>query len=123
MAGREEDVTAAAGAAAVEAFNVRPAAGVAQAVRDGVLEASATAIARFLFATPQLSPARVGEYLGDNSETALQVLDEFCALFDFRWVDFDIALRRLLAKFRLPGEAQKCASPLSSSASSFSSPA
>jgi hypothetical protein len=37
----------------------------------------------------------------------LHVLDAYAKLFDFIDLDFDIALRRFLCRFRLPGEAQK----------------
>lgn len=61
-------------------------------------------IAKFLFNTPALSPAQIGEIIGNVDRT--DVLKEFVKLFDFKSVSFENAFRAFLSKFQIPGEAQ-----------------
>ena len=65
------------------------------------------AVARFLKYAPALDKEVVGDYLGEPDEFTIAVLDEYVALFDFRDVSLDRALRSFLSGFKLPGEAQK----------------
>jgi len=65
------------------------------------------AAARFLKYAPALDKEVVGDYLGEPDEFTIAVLDEYVALFDFRDVSLDRALRSFLSGFKLPGEAQK----------------
>jgi brefeldin A-inhibited guanine nucleotide-exchange protein len=43
----------------------------------------------------------------NSEEIHNQVLKAFIQLLDFSDLEFDVALRKLLSTFRLPGEAQK----------------
>lgn len=49
----------------------------------------------------------LGEYFGKNDKKVLGILHSFCNLLNFKNMEFDKALRLLLSKFRLPGEAQQ----------------
>jgi len=49
----------------------------------------------------------MGEYFGKNNEKVLKIFQEFCNSLDFRGMEYDLALRKLLSKFRLPGESQQ----------------
>ena len=49
----------------------------------------------------------MGEYLGDHKDFNVEVLTEYCDIFDFRGITLDKALRTFLDGFKLPGEAQK----------------
>ena len=42
-----------------------------------------------------------------REEEYVPCLDQFVQLLDFGGLEFDMALRRFLLRFRLPGEAQK----------------
>ena len=49
----------------------------------------------------------LGEYFGEDKPKVLEVLRHYCRLLNFRNLEFDKALRLLLSKFKIPGEAQK----------------
>ena len=53
----------------------------------------------------ELDKARLGEFLSEEDKDA--VLEAFVRLIDFSDMDFDLALRKFLFCFRMPGEAQK----------------
>ena len=52
-----------------------------------------------------LDKAQLGEYLSE--EDSFPILGAFVRLIDFEYMDFDLALRKFLFCFRMPGEAQK----------------
>ncbi|KAL7550670.1 hypothetical protein ACHAWF_013916 [Thalassiosira exigua] len=85
---------------------------IEEAERLGVLPSPATpsAVASFLYSTPKLDKAKVGEYLSKGPKDRYpfheQVLVHFAAIFDFSGLSFSSALRMFLGRFRLPGEAQ-----------------
>ncbi|KAG9509205.1 Cyclin-dependent kinase 16, partial [Fragariocoptes setiger] len=65
-------------------------------------------VAHFLLHRKGLAKEKIGEYLGNlqtqfNQDVLTYYLDEF----DFQGLGVDEALRKFLATFRLPGEAQK----------------
>lgn len=92
---------------AIELFNTKPRQGIQQLISAHLIENDPYPIAKFLFSCPGLNKRKVGDYLGEPDETSQEVLEHYVSLFDFTCLDLDIALRRLLAKFHLPGEAQK----------------
>eukprot|EP01117_Protostelium_nocturnum_P013961 TRINITY_DN5264_c0_g1_i1.p1 TRINITY_DN5264_c0_g1~~TRINITY_DN5264_c0_g1_i1.p1 ORF type:complete len:782 (+),score=223.75 TRINITY_DN5264_c0_g1_i1:110-2455(+) len=89
----------------IQLFNEKPKAGIAHFQNIGIIGKSSADIAKLLFNTNGLDKTQIGEYLGDEKNT--EVLEEFVKLMNFSNLEFDIALRRFLYKFRLPGEAQK----------------
>ena len=100
-------------------------------IEEGFVEDSTEAVARFLKTTEGLDKAKIGEYLGEKyvrkypyqydffnlfllfsykccrHDFNIKVLHNFIDNFSFKDMHIDIALRRLLSTFRLPGEAQK----------------
>ncbi|EGC32816.1 hypothetical protein DICPUDRAFT_8073, partial [Dictyostelium purpureum] len=92
---------------AIANFNTHPKKGVEFIVSNGLSEKTPKDIAHFLLTHPELSKQAIGEYLGDGDDFNLQVLHSFVDQLDFAGLDFDIALRKFLMHFRLPGEAQK----------------
>jgi brefeldin A-resistance guanine nucleotide exchange factor 1 len=69
----------------------------------------AKSIATFFRSAPGLDRTEVGTYLGEPGEANLQVLAAYSESFDFAGLGLADALKRFLAGFRLPGEAQKIA--------------
>lgn len=73
----------------------------------GFIGAEAADIARFFHAEERLDKSVIGDYLGDGDEFNQRVMYAYVDAFDFASVNIVQALRTLLNKFRLPGEAQK----------------
>ena len=65
------------------------------------------AVAAFLLAAKGLDKTAIGELLGGFDDDEVAVMRAFVRLRDFVGNDFDVALRRFMSAFRLPGEAQK----------------
>ncbi len=49
----------------------------------------------------------LGDLLGENAASAIEIMYAYIDGQDFRGLDLLSALRRFLERFRLPGEAQK----------------
>ena len=62
-------------------------------------------IAKFLFSETELDKTRLGEFLCEEDKDA--VLEAFVRLIGFSDMDFDLALRKFLFRFRMPLEAHK----------------
>lgn len=90
----------------VQLFNTKPSAGIQFVQKEGLLGKEAEDIAEFLLKTPNLNKTKIGDLIGGKSEFDKEVLREFVNKMDFAGLEFDIALRRFLQAFRLPGEAQ-----------------
>ena len=88
-------------------FNINVNKGLDYLVKNDLLNNTPEDIARFLYNNEGLNKVRIGEYLGENLPTQLEVLKEFVSLHDFENKSLDAALREFLWSFRLPGEAQK----------------
>lgn len=65
------------------------------------------AIAAYIIKMEGIDKAVLGEYFGKNDKKMMAILHAFCLQLNFKHQEFDIALRTLLSKFRLPGEAQQ----------------
>src|SRR5690348_16727302 len=77
-------------------------------ISEGFVENNHEAVAKFLRNTEGLDKTKIGEYLGEiKNEFNLKVMHAFIDNFVFKDQQIDLALRRLLGTFRLPGEAQK----------------
>ncbi|TYZ68326.1 hypothetical protein PybrP1_007605 [[Pythium] brassicae (nom. inval.)] len=101
-------------AVAADKFNTDPKNWIAFSQEIGLLPEKLTpeSVASFLLHTPGLNKTLIGDYIGDGPEDKYPfnaaVRDAYIAMFDFRATpSLDDALRLFLAKFRLPGEAQK----------------
>lgn len=80
--------------------------GLAFFVQHNIVEDTPEAIAKFLFNTPSLDPAMVGETIGSSGEKSIAILRHFTNLFDFKGLTFEQSFRLYLGKFQVPGEAQ-----------------
>ncbi|CAI5700643.1 unnamed protein product [Peronospora effusa] len=101
-------------ALAAEKFNHDQKNWMAYSQQIGLLPEKLTpeSVASFLLHTPGLDKTLIGDYIGDGPVEKYPfnaaVRDAYVAMFDFRSApSLDEALRMFLAKFRLPGEAQK----------------
>ena len=71
-----------------------------------------SSVAKFLLkycegAKNTLDKTAIGDYLGEGKEYNLLVLHSYVDLLEFTGMEIDEAIRKFLAGFRLPGEAQK----------------
>ncbi|OWZ22496.1 hypothetical protein PHMEG_0002780 [Phytophthora megakarya] len=99
---------------AAEKFNHDQKNWMAFSQQIGLLPEKLTpeSVASFLLHTPGLNKTLIGDYIGDGPIEKYPfnaaVRDAYVAMIDFRSApSLDEALRMFLAKFRLPGEAQK----------------
>ncbi|OHS96375.1 Sec7 domain containing protein [Tritrichomonas foetus] len=89
---------------AFQLFKRSPKKGLQFFVNQSIVDNTPEAIADFLFNTPILDPAGVGEILG--SESNINILKCYVEHFDFQKMSFEQAFRQFLSKFQIPGEAQ-----------------
>eukprot|EP00834_Sanchytrium_tribonematis_P006564 NODE_495_length_6825_cov_1.481267.p1 type:complete len:1155 gc:universal NODE_495_length_6825_cov_1.481267:1429-4893(+) len=91
----------------IKKFNIKPKHGIQFLIQNNCIASNTTlAIANFLFQNGHsLDKTSLGDYLGELEFQDL--MRAFVDLYDFRDLSFLSALRLLLTKFRLPGEAQK----------------
>lgn len=88
-------------------FNKNADQGINYLISSNLVEDNPEKIAQALLVTEGLNKSMTGEYLGSYKEKNRKVLRAYCELLDFRKSDFDQALRLLLSRFKLPGEAQQ----------------
>lgn len=91
----------------ISLFNKKPRKGIEFLVKANKVGGSPEEIAAFLKNASGFDKTMIGDYLGENEETSLKVMHSYVDGFNFQGMDFDDAIRTLLAGFRLPGEAQK----------------
>jgi len=91
----------------VALFNRKPAKGIAFLQEQKLIGSSPQEVAMFLLQTKSLDKTLVGDYLGDRDDYNLKVMHAYVDAMDFNELEFDNAIRKYLAGFRLPGEAQK----------------
>eukprot|EP01135_Chromosphaera_perkinsii_P001666 Nk52_evm43s208 gene=Nk52_evmTU43s208 len=92
----------------VHKFNREPRRGLVYIIdKQFIKDPSAKGIADFLYYQPGLSKAAIGEYLGEPHPVNLSVLRSYVHLFVMENLELDVAVRRFMRRFRLPGEAQK----------------
>lgn len=90
----------------VNKFKLSGKKGLKFFIDNGFVDNEPEAIANFFRENDQLDRARIGEYIGQREEFPTQVRKHYVELFDFKGLQIDLALRKFLAAFRLPGEAQ-----------------
>ncbi|CBN74515.1 pleckstrin homology (PH) domain-containing protein [Ectocarpus siliculosus] len=91
----------------VNKFNVNPKDGIAYLIDNGLVTDSAQGICSFLCSAEGLSKRRLGEYFGRDNPKAQEVLRLFLKELKFKNASLDEALRAMVMRFRLPGEAQQ----------------
>jgi len=107
----------------VKRFNSHnPVKAVRELVEKGEMK-SPCDIARLLFGkSTDFDSSKVGEYLSDAGKFENSVLRMYLRYIDFTSeIEFDVALRKTLRLFRLPGEAQKIDRIMKGFANYFSS--
>lgn len=93
---------------AISLFNISIKKGMQALNEGGYIDANdAVSVATLFQSNRSCSKLHVGEYIGDHHAFNKQVMAAYIDLFDFRGLDLVAAMRRLLAAFQLPGEAQK----------------
>ena len=92
--------------AAVAGFNARPKLASLESCPDLKTD-DPTQVASFLLTAKGLDKTAIGELLGGFDDDEVAVMRAFVESHDFAQDDFDVALRRFMSSFRLPGEAQK----------------
>ncbi|BFZ56646.1 GDP/GTP exchange factor for ARF [Savitreella phatthalungensis] len=88
-------------------FNEDPKQGLQFLLDNGLVDPSneTKSLASFLFSSTRINKKLLGDYISKPKH--LPLLQAFVKLFDFHDKRIDEALRMLLQKFRLPGEAQQ----------------
>ncbi|CAG7719890.1 unnamed protein product [Allacma fusca] len=91
----------------VKKFNRDPKRGMEFLVKNLFVGESPEDHARFLKNTENLSKTSIGTFLGEHDQFNQDVLAAFVRLHEFTEEHLVASLRKFLASFRLPGEAQK----------------
>lgn len=91
----------------VAKFNVDPKDGINYIISQGLLREMPVDVSTFLATEPGLSKRKIGEYFGKDREFNRKVFESFLLHLDFQGLSLDEALRRMVLKFRMPGEAQQ----------------
>lgn len=95
---------------AVEKFNVKPKNGILHLKKVGFFKSNSEEhvdIAFFLKNADGLNKSLIGDYIGENLDLNIKVLDSFSSIFDFKGRSIIDSIRYFLSTFKLPGEAQK----------------
>jgi len=93
--------------AGIAKFNSKPKKGVEYLISNGRLPKDPKKVAEFLHRTDKLDATMIGEYIGEGDPFSISVMHAYTDMNEFTDLDFDIAMRKHLAGFRLPGESQK----------------
>lgn len=91
----------------IHKFNMKAKKGLEYLTKNGFVENEPEAIAEFFKSNDGLDKTVIGDYMGEDKPFNKKVLYALVESHDFKEQDLDDALRRFLATFRLPGEAQK----------------
>lgn len=91
-----------------ERFNQHYKEGFSYLQKHGVLPdpLDPVSVAEFFKNTSFLDKTMVGDYLGRLDDFNVEVLKEYCKLFDYRNKPFVDTIRIFIESFRLPGESQ-----------------
>lgn len=94
---------------AVQKFNIKPKNGINYLKKVGIVtkEDEVRDITNFLKTSFGLNKEKTGEYLGENLEIPLKVLDLYASTFNFQGLHIIDSIRTFLSGFQLPGEGQK----------------
>lgn len=87
-------------------FNNKPQDGITYLI-DNKIKTTKEDIANILLTYEGLSKEILGQYFGSPDSYIQEIFNHFCSFLDFSKLELDQALRLLLSRFRLPGEAQQ----------------
>ena len=88
-------------------FAKNPTKAIKELIQDSCLAEDPLEVAHFIISCEELDKTAIGEYLGERDDFHIDVLAHCVRLLDFSNLSFVRSLRRLLSRFRLPGESQK----------------
>jgi Sec7-like guanine-nucleotide exchange factor len=88
------------------AFARKPSKGLAAFEELGLVEHTAVDIAALFRKMDGLDMTSIGAYIGLRHDFNREVLSHYVASFDFTSMELDLAMRKFLSTFRLPGEAE-----------------
>ncbi|CAF1001245.1 unnamed protein product, partial [Didymodactylos carnosus] len=89
-------------------FNQDPKKGLQFLIDKNLVHQEAEDVAQFFHSYQDvLDKTLIGDFLGENTKYHKEVMYVYIDQLDFNKMDFLAALRKFLAGFRLPGEAQK----------------
>ncbi|KAI1715915.1 sec7 domain-containing protein [Ditylenchus destructor] len=91
----------------IDLFARKPKQGLAFLQQKGFVGTAPAEIARFFYEEERIDKTVVGDFLGDGNDFNKEVMYAYVDMFDFTGTTIVQALRAILDKFRLPGEAQK----------------
>lgn len=95
-------------ATAVNKFNTSTKEGTKYLLeQEFIRENNAADLASFLSGEPGLSKRKLGEFFGNGSAFNQEVFQQFLSRLNFRGMTLDEALRSMVLRFRMPGEAQQ----------------
>lgn len=88
----------------LEVFNRNPLKGIASLVASGVVDNKADSLAAFLRKNRnKLDETMLGEYMGHHDDMPISVMHAYIDMEQYIGISIDLALRKLLIGFRLPG--------------------
>ena len=87
-------------------FNNKPETGIKYLIENKI-KTTKEDIANILLTYEGLSKDNLGQYFGSPDNYNQEIFNHFCSLLDFTKLELDQALRLLLSRFKLPGEAQQ----------------
>jgi brefeldin A-inhibited guanine nucleotide-exchange protein len=92
----------------IDLFNQNPKKGLEYLIEKNLLNNEPEEIAQFFHSYQDLLDKTViGDCLGEEDKRHKQIMYAYIDQHDFTQMDFLAAIRKFLAGFRLPGEAQK----------------
>ncbi|CAG9324857.1 unnamed protein product [Blepharisma stoltei] len=94
-------------ARAASKFKIKPSSAINYLSQCSLLDSTNKKEIADYLKSSELDKTQLGDYLGEFKQFNLEVLQEYCQLFDFRSCSLVRGLRVFLSSFRLPGEGQK----------------
>ncbi len=89
-------------------FSSKPKKGMELMLKQGMLpDPSPEGIARWFHETQGLSLSAMGDYMGEDDPHCIAVMHAYTDQMSFCGLSIDMALRKFMSGFRLPGEGQK----------------
>lgn len=89
-------------------FSVKARKGIEYMQSVGLCDSTPESVARVFHELRDcLDKTAIGDYLGEEKAWNVTVLHRYVDAMDFTGLSFDMAIRKYLAGFRIPGEAQK----------------
>ena len=89
-------------------FALKPKKGMEVLIKQGMItDTTPEGIAKWFHETQGLSLSAMGDYMGEDDPVCIAVMHAYTDLMSFHGLSIDMALRKFMTGFRLPGEGQK----------------